>query len=264
MQNVPFACRYLGRAGTAALLVAAVTAGGCVTSGGTIGGLSVPSGLPNVAGLSLGASTPSAVSTTSGESLTSAERRMRDQSRAFQRTVWEGVLIGASAGTIWGLIERDDAKDVLTKALIGGAVGGLTGAYIAHLQKQYSTKEDQLDAMIADVRRSNQETEALITSVQQVIAEDRRRLTSVQKRYQTGEATEAELASTRRRIEDNQAVVHQAAKGAREQYGMFQGAEREFREQNPDTDTGNLRRELDAYNQQIDTLDGLADSISVA
>lgn len=189
---------------------------------------------------------------------------MRDQSRAFQRTVWEGVLIGASAGTIWGLIERDDAKDVLTKALIGGAVGGLTGAYIAHLQKQYSTKEDQLDAMIADVRRSNQETEALITSVQQVIAEDRRRLTSVQKRYQTGEATEAELASTRRRIEDNQAVVHQAAKGAREQYGMFQGAEREFREQNPDTDTGNLRRELDAYNQQIDTLDGLADSISVA
>lgn len=261
MNNARFAYRDLGHVGAAALLVAAVMTGGCVTNGGTIGGLSIPSGLPS---LSLGAGSPSDDDSSGAVDLTPAERRMREQSRAFQRTIWEGALIGASAGAIWGLIERDNAKDVLKKALIGGAVGGLAGAYVAHIQKEYATAEDQLDAMIADVRRSNQETEALIASVREVIAEDRRRLASARQRYQSGQATAAELASTRRRIEDNQAIVNQAAKGARDQYDMFQGAEREFREQNPDTDTGNLRRELDAYNQQIDTLDGLADSLSLA
>ncbi|MCF7996512.1 MAG: hypothetical protein K9L88_17000 [Chromatiaceae bacterium] len=242
-----------------ALIVAAATTGGCGTTGDTNDGGSVSSGRSS----SPGASTPTS-DASSAANLTPAERRMREQSQAFQRTVWEGALIGAGAGAIWGLIQRDDAKDIFKKALIGGAVGGLAGSYIAHVQKQYATKEEQLDAMIADVRSSNQETEALIVSVRQVIAEDRRRLASVQQRYQVGQATEADLASVRQRIKENQAVVNQAAEGAREQYGMFEDAERKFRKQNPDTDTGSLQRELDAYNQQIDTLDGLADSISVA
>jgi hypothetical protein len=124
--------RNPGRAGSAALLIAAVMTGGCVTSGGTVSGLSMPSGLPSLSGFSFGASATSDDDTSSAENLTPAER------------------------------------------------------------------------------------------------------------------------------------LNQAAEDARNQYSMFQGAEREFRQQNPNTDTGNLRRELDAFNQQIDTLDGLADSISIA
>ena len=45
---------------------------------------------------------------------------------------------------------------------------------------------------------------------------------------------------------------------------MFEGAEREYRQQNPGTDTKPLQTELKAYNRQIETLDGLADTISVA
>jgi len=189
---------------------------------------------------------------------------MREQSKAFQKTVWEGVLIGAAAGTLWGVIQGDSASDLLKKAAIGGAVGGLAGAYIGHKQNQYSSKEDQLNSMIADVRESNKETEELIASVREVIAEDKRRLADVQGRVKKGQATEAELTTTRKRIADNQAVVTQAGKGAREKYSMFQGAEQEFRKQNPATDTGGLQRELTTYNKQIATLDGLAGSISKA
>ncbi|HYN79544.1 MAG TPA: hypothetical protein VES73_17315, partial [Lamprocystis sp. (in: g-proteobacteria)] len=196
--------------------------------------------------------------------LSPAEQRLRQQSQAFQRTVWEGALIGAGAGTLWGVIQGDKPKDVLTKALVGGAVGGLAGAYVASKQKAFSSREDQLDAMIADVRKSNQETEELITSVRQVIAEDKKRLAAVNNRYRKGQATQVEVADARRRISDNQKVIAQASTGARGKQSMFQGAERQFQQDNPGTDTGRMRRELDAYGKKLKTLDGLAGSVAVA
>jgi hypothetical protein len=59
-------------------------------------------------------------------------------------------------------------------------------------------------------------------------------------------------------------VIAQASKGAREKQTMFQGAERQFKQENPGTDTAGMQRELDAYNNKLKTLDGLAGSVSVA
>jgi hypothetical protein len=196
--------------------------------------------------------------------LSPAERRMRQQSRAFQRTVWEGALIGAGAGALWGALAGDDTKGILTKTAIGGAVGGLAGAYVATKQKEFASAEDQLDAMIADVQQSNREAEALIASIRTVVAEDRRRLAAVEQRHRAGQATEAELAATRKRVEANRAVARDAAKGAREQYAMYSNAERSYRAQNPSVGTDGLKRELNSYRQQIETLDDLADSMTVA
>ena len=239
-----------------ALATGLLTAG-CVTTG-DIQGMAT-TGLSTLTG-----GTQPQTQTAAGASLTPAEQRMRQQSKAFQKTVWEGVLIGAGAGTLWGVIQGDKAKDVLLKAAIGGAVGGLAGAYIASKQKQFSSKEDQLDAMIADVRRSNQETEALIASVRQVIAEDKKRLATVEQRYRKGQASQTEVADARRRITDNRAVIAQASTGAREKQTMFQGAERQYRQDNPGTDTKPMQRELEVYNRNLSTLDKLAGSVSVA
>jgi hypothetical protein len=251
---------WLVRTAAAALTAVALLTLGCVTTGTGVGGLSMPATPSWLGGSGAGASTDSAAPS----DLTPAERRMREQSKAFQRTVWEGALIGAGAGALWGVIQRDDTKDVLKKALIGGAVGGLAGAYIAHKQKQYSSKEDQLNSMITDVRESNQQTKELISSTREVIAEDKRRLAAVEKRYKAGQATEVELKATRARITENKAVIAQATQGAREKSSMFEGAERTYRQQNPETDTKTLQSEINAFNQQIETLDGLADTISVA
>ena len=100
--------------------------------------------------------------------------------------------------------------------------------------------------MIADVRKSNKETEDLIGSARQVLAEDKRRLASVEKRYKAGQASKADLDSTRHRVSENNAVVSQATKGAREKYSMFEGAEREYRQENPGVDTKALQSELRA------------------
>lgn len=240
------------------VLAMGVLTGGCVTPGGEIDTsmAGATSWVKNLGGGS--------VVKEDEANLSPAERRLREQSRAFNKTVWQGVLFGAGAGALWGIIRGESGSDILKKAVIGGAVGGLAGAYIGHKQKQFSNKEDQLDSMIVDVRQSNAETKDLIASVRTVIAEDKRRLADVNKRFKKGQATEAEVSSVRQRVSNNQTVVTQATKGAREKHGMFEGAEKQYRQDNPATNTAQLQREIKAFDKQIETLDGLAGSISVA
>lgn len=201
--------------------------------------------------------------TAAAESLTPAERRMREQSNAFQKTVWQGALIGAGTSGLIALLIGEETA-MVASLLGGGAAGGLAGSYVANKQKQFSNKEDVLDSMIGDVRKSNAETQEFIASVREVIAEDQRRLAAVEQQVRQGQATQAELDKTRRRIADNKQVVVQASQGARERLGMFQGAERLYHRDHPDTNTGGLQRELDAFNKNIKTLDGLAQSVSTA
>jgi uncharacterized membrane protein len=196
--------------------------------------------------------------------LTRSERRMREQSKNFERTVWGGALIGAAGGALWGVIGGDRATDVFKKAAIGAAVGGLAGTYIAHKQKQYSDKEDQLDSMIADVRASNRDAETLIVSTRDVLAEDKRRLASVKRQYKQGAATREDLQREKARIRANRDVVTKASGGAKEKFSMFKGAKREYENQNPGTDTKRFENELETYNEHIQALDELATDISVA
>ena len=195
--------------------------------------------------------------------LSPAERRMREQSRAFQKTIWEGVLIGAGAGALWGLIQGDDASKVVQKAAIGAAVGGLAGAYIGHKQKQYASREDVLASMTADVRDSNAEMKGLIASVREVIKEDRRKLADLQKRRAKGLATEAELTAARKRVSGNLSVIAQAHKGGRDKFEMFDTAKQQYRQRNPGVDVGSMQKELDSFGKQLDTLDGLQKSLSL-
>ena len=205
------------------------------------------------------------VSAQGGEavSLTPVERRLREQSQAFQRTVWEGALLGAGA-TSFLTAFLTGQELVMLAGGAGATAGGLGGAYIANKQKQYSSKEEVLEAMTADVRKSNEETESLIASVREVIAEDKRRLAALQSQVKRSEATRAALEVERRRIADNRAVMKQASQGAREKLSMFQGAQRQYRKSNPDTNTTRMEQQLNAFNQSIQSLDGLVASVSAA
>ncbi|WP_295391798.1 hypothetical protein [uncultured Thiodictyon sp.] len=188
---------------------------------------------------------------------------MREQSRAFDKTVWEGSLVGAGTSGLMAFLTGHELV-ALAGAGVGGAAGGLAGSYVAQKQKRYADKEDLLEAMTADVRQSNEETQSFIASVREVIDEDKRRLAAVQEQVRKGAATQAALESTRRHIADNRAVIAQASKGARERQAMFQGAERQFRTGNPGTNTARMQQQLDAFSQNIKTLDSLAQSVSAA
>lgn len=196
--------------------------------------------------------------------LSDSEEQLREQGRKFDKTVWQGALIGAVAGTLIGAVAGGDAEDAVGGAIIGGSIGALAGMYVAHKQKLYASAEDQLDSMIADVHASNRDTEALIGDANTVLAEDRRRLTAIQARHRSGQVTEDELTQERARAWSNRKVVEKAALGARDQYRMFDGAKRGFQEKNPGTSAGSLDQELGAYRRNIDLLDSIAVSMAKA
>lgn len=196
--------------------------------------------------------------------LTASETRMRQQSRNFDRTIWEGVLIGAAGNAIWGLIEGGDTSELLKRFGIGAVEGGLAGTYIAHKQKQYSETEDQLESMTVDVRESNEDAEALIASAREVLAEDKRRLAAVDRRYKQGVASHEELKRERARLAANRKVLTNAVDGGKQKYIMFQGAKDEYKKQNPGSDVKRFARELETFNEHIETLDGLAEGMKVA
>ncbi len=190
--------------------------------------------------------------------LSPSEQALREQAEKFDKTVWQGLLIGAIAGTAIGAVVGGDAESAVGGAIVGASVGALAGMYVANKQKLYASKEDQLNSMIGDVKTSNQNTEALIRDIRAVIAEDQRRLADIQARYHRGKATEAEVTQERARIWGNRKVAEKATLGAKDQYQLFDGAKQDFERQNPGLATQNLARELSAYRKAIDTLDSVA------
>ena len=96
--------------------------------------------------------------------LTESEMRLREQNDNYTTTVLQGAAVGAAIGALIGILQGDDTKGVAIKAAAGAAVGGLAGAYVAEKQKQYADEEDQLDAIIADIRQTNEDTRQLIAS----------------------------------------------------------------------------------------------------
>ena len=242
---------------------AAVVLAGC-TPGETVRPDRAP---PEVGGrFSIGGYTVSGGGDTYGYkgTLSASEEQLREQGRKFDKTVWQGALIGAVAGAVIGAVAGGDAEDAVGGAIVGAGIGALAGMYIAHKQKLYASAEDQLDSMIADVRASNRDAEALIADAKTVLAEDRRRLSAIDARYRRGQATEDELVQERGRAWGNRKVVEKAALGASDQYRMFEGAQRDFEKQNPRAVTLPLEQELGAYRRSLDALNTVASSMTKA
>jgi hypothetical protein len=196
--------------------------------------------------------------------LSGDEAALREQASKFDQTVWQGTLIGAVVGTAVGVVAGGDAQGAVGGAIAGASVGALAGIYVARMQQRYASKEDQLNAMIVDVRRSNEASEALIANVQSVLAEDRRRLAAVQAQVARGQATAADLTQERGRVWGNRRVVEQAALGGQDRYRVFEGAVQRFQQQNPQVNTAGLEQELATYRTKLETLDRLAGSMAKA
>ena len=250
--------RSAGSQAVIALIVALSTAGCTTPAGGTKGTAVTPASPSKSDGNS-----QAVAQSASSESLSPVERRLREQSQATQKTTVEGTVIGTIGGGLLALLTGTEMV-ALAGAAAGAGAGTAAGSYMATKQKEFSNKEDLLDAMIADVRKSNQDTEALIASAREVIDEDKRRLAAIQQEVRKGQATQAQLASARRHSADNRAVIAKASKGAREKQTICQSAERQYREGNPSANTGHMQQELDSLNRSIATLDSLAQNVSDA
>lgn len=203
----------------------------------------------------------SACQTTGGggeRPLTASEQRMREQASTYNQTVLEGALLGCLAGGLGGAgigaagSKNNKGKNTLMGAAIGcavgGAIGGGVGAYVADKQENYATKEQQLDSMITDVRGENQRLTGLITSVQQVISDDKARMDQIDQQLASGKITLEQAKKQMASVDDNRLYLDNTIKELRKRKDTYAEAAKQ-------TSGGVSKSKTEAMNQEIAALE---------
>lgn len=209
------------------------------------------------AGVLLSACQTTSGGSSSGRPLTASEQRMREQAATYNQTIVEGALTGCGVGALGGLLVgasggKNKGKNMLVDAAIGCAVGGVigggVGAYVADKQEKYATKEQQLDAMIGDVRDENQRLSGLISSTQQVIADDKARMDQIDQQLATGKLTMEQARKQMASVDDNRLYLDNTIKELRKRKDTYAEAAQQ-------TANGASKAKADAMNQEIATLE---------
>lgn len=145
------------------------------------------------------------VTTRDYSQMTPAERKMREQADVYNQTIAEGAVLGCLVGIGIGALASSNnrGQNALIGCGVGAVVGGGAGAYVADKQESYATREQQLDAMIADVRTENQRLAGLVTTTRQVIADDKARIDQIDSDLAAGKITMAQAQTKMAAVDDN-------------------------------------------------------------
>lgn len=161
---------------------------------------------------------PTSTSATPAAAGTSAaESELRERSAAMQRTVVEAIAVGGLAGTALGLTvgnNRGGNFGVGGYFTFGTVLGGAAGSYVALLQDQYATREDQLERMREDLRANNAETEATLSVMRVVLANQTEELNRLRAAVAGAGGQSADLAREVREAQANLAQMESALQGA--------------------------------------------------
>ena len=197
-----------------------------------------------------------------GQELTPVQRKLNEQVAAFNKTVWEGVLVGCIGGTVVGILISDDPASIIDATSIGCAVGSMAGSYVADRQKNFSNREDALDSIIADLQQKNQRVNELIATMREVIAEDKRKIDDLNKKYQQGLVTEEQLFREFAIVKLDRNNIEQALKNANKQLAFFKDAKQTYEKDNPGTNTAKLDKEVHTFQESIATMNNIVKQLS--
>lgn len=198
---------------------------------------------------------------TAGIPLTPEEERMREQGKAFNKTVIEGAVAGAVLGAVAGALIRRDLQGALIGGVSGALVGGTTGYYLAEKQKQYANAEQRTDAMIADVRADNQRVSELIASSRKVIAADKERIKQVEKQIAAGKISKENAQRELARVEENEKYLQNTVSNLKKRQGEWQDISKQAaneatprQKKQMDSEINKLEKQIVSLEKELDTL----------
>ena len=152
-----------------------------------------------------------------GRPLTPAEERMRQQSSDYDRTIAEGIGVGALAGAALGAgigaaasggnRGKGAAIGAVIGGLVGAAAGGMTGQYYADKKKQYANEEQLLDSIIADLETENRRLDSLVADTRTVVADDHRKLDQVRSDLAANRVSRQEASRRLAAVDSNRKVL---------------------------------------------------------
>ncbi len=103
---------------------------------------------------------------------TAAEKALRESNDRLQKTVVEGMVIGTTAGALFGAL-NDGRRGALRGAGIGLIGGSAAGIYVRNLQAKYASEERVLNQVLRDIARTNAELERSISAMRTLLAENK-------------------------------------------------------------------------------------------
>jgi uncharacterized protein YceH (UPF0502 family) len=123
---------------------------------------------------------------TTGTSTTApADPRLANSSSAqfFSKSGFQACAGGALVGILACQLGNPSDKNtcMLAAGIAGCGVGMGANYYMDNQRSKYANAEDRLDATIADVRKDNQELQALSDTARSVIADDKRKIEQLKK-----------------------------------------------------------------------------------
>jgi len=260
------------------LLTAAL--GSCAQVQSVLPGDSLSASMAAVQSVLPGGLTSKPVQATAGaqedeQNLTPKQRELRElarnqekQAEAFNRTILEGAVIGAALGAgIGALIGGDTAQDRLKRAAIGGAAGAVAGAlagkYVAYKQQQYTNREEQMNSMITDVRQLNQENQAILDKMREILAEDKRRVADLKQQYQGKKISEGQYQRELAVVKSDRELTNSMVRKAEARLAVFKEAGTTLAQTNPDVNFKNYNREVVNSQSTIDAMQKVANDLAV-
>lgn len=188
---------------------------------------------------------------------------MRDQANDFNRTILEGAGIGALAGAGIGAAAcRGDWSCILIGAAAGAAAGSAGGYYYAQKKEGYVNEEQRLDAIIADIRKDNQNLEGLVKDARTVAAADKRKMDQIDKALAANTISQQQAQRELAAVDDNRAVLEDTIANLKDRRAEWSEVAEKAR---ADTDTAKmarLDREIKTLENQIVLLENELDALT--
>jgi len=188
--------RFSTKTLTVAVMVSTMSLSGCAVGVGNVGASDVNS---------------------AAQGASQSEVELRERAAAMQRTVVEAIAIGGLAGaalnfTVGG--RRGGNLGFAGAFTTGAVLGGAAGSYVAYLQDKYATREDQLERVRADLRANNAETEATLSVMRIVLANQTTELNRLRAAVAGAGGQSADLTREVAEARANLAEMERALSGA--------------------------------------------------
>ena len=188
--------------------------------------------------------------------LTPEERALRERADALQRTMLEATGLGAAVGVGVGCCS---VRSALFGLVAGAAAGAAAGSYVGAVQQEYADEEDRLDRIVADLERTNEEAEAALIAMRQVLEQQRSEIAAIRERVANDaaarDALEAELADLQSNVEQMKRAVD-GAEERRDDLGEARGVVAVT------AATNELDPRLDALSRRITAMREIADALA--
>jgi hypothetical protein len=149
----------------------------------------------------------------------------------FSKSGFQACAGGALAGILACQLSNsgDKGKCMILAGLAGCGVGMGVNYYLDDKRAKYANVEDRMDAYIADVRKDNEELQALIEDARGVIADDRRKIEQIRQTIAANQVQREQAQKQLADIDGNAAYLKNALDNVRvkqQEYAKVVEAER--------------------------------------